>query len=129
GLEVDALDGAPGVYSARYAGEEKNPDKNMDQLLSSMKGVSNRNAQFRTVIVLANGNQEKIFEGIVRGKILEEKRGTSGFGYDPVFQPEGHTKTFAEMSPEEKNSISHRAIATGKLLAFLTGQAERKIAG
>lgn len=119
GLEVQALNGEPGVYSARYAGEQKNSEDNIQLLLSRLKGVQNRKARFRTVITLAEADGISTFEGIVEGVILEEKRGTLGFGYDPVFQPAGLTKTFAEMSLEEKSKISHRAIAMNKLIQFL----------
>jgi XTP/dITP diphosphohydrolase len=119
GLEVDALDGRPGVYSARYAGEAKDPDANMDKLLGELKEKQNRAAQFRTVIAYVNGKSERTFEGIIRGEILQEKRGGKGFGYDPVFLPEGYEKSFAEMEFAEKNKISHRARAFAKFLAVL----------
>jgi XTP/dITP diphosphohydrolase len=121
GLEADALDGEPGVYSARYAGEGADSEACMNKLLSRMEGVENRSARFRTVIALILDGKSFLFEGVVKGTISEEKRGASGFGYDPVFIPEGHKKTFAEMTPEEKNSISHRAEAMKKLLKFLNG--------
>ena len=115
GLEVEALDGAPGVYSARYAGEECDSEANMQKLLQNLTGKSNRNAQFRTVIALIIKGEEKLFNGIVKGTITEEKRGDSGFGYDPVFVPEGFSESFAQMSGDMKNSISHRYRATLEL--------------
>lgn len=119
GLEVEALDGAPGVLSARYAGSGHNSEANMQKLLQNMQGIHNRKAQFRTVICLILDGKMHVFEGIVKGEITKEKRGTSGFGYDPIFIPEGHSKTFAEMSHETKNKISHRARAVEKLCRFL----------
>jgi XTP/dITP diphosphohydrolase len=119
GLEVEALQGAPGVYSAMYAGPQKNSTDNIRLLLSNLQGVQNRKARFRTVITLAEDDGISTFEGIVSGVILEEVHGTKGFGYDPVFQPEGYNKTFAEMSILEKTKISHRAIAVAKLVSFL----------
>jgi XTP/dITP diphosphohydrolase len=124
GLEVDVLNGRPGVYSARYAGEyfasqNERAEANMKKLLMEMKGKKDRNAQFRTVISLILHGTEYRFEGIAKGTILEERRGGEGFGYDPVFLPDGCSKTFAEMSLDEKNVISHRAIATKKLVEFL----------
>lgn len=119
GLEVEALDGNPGVYSARYAGEAKDAGANMDKLLQQLNGVKNRKARFRTVISLVIDGKETRFEGIVDGAILEEKRGKEGFGYDPVFVPEGYSQTFAEMVPNEKNEISHRARAVQKLVTWL----------
>lgn len=119
GLEVDCLKGAPGVYSARYAGEGCSFDDNVTKLLKEMEGCENRNACFKTVIALIITGTEHLFYGKVCGKILHERRGTLGFGYDPVFQPDGFDKTFAEMSPEEKNSISHRFKAIEGLKAFL----------
>lgn len=122
GLEVDALNGAPGVFSARYAGSQKNDQDNIDLLLKNLASNGNRKAQFRTVIAyLDQSGSLSFFEGIVRGDILETKRGVSGFGYDPIFVPEGHAKTFAEMTAKEKNSISHRAIAVKKMAGFLKG--------
>ena len=119
GLEVDALNGAPGVYSARYAGEQKDANDNMDKLLSELKDESNRKANFKTVIALnLNGNQN-LFTGIINGKIIEEKIGTNGFGYDPIFVADGFDKTFAELSMEEKSTISHRGIAVKELILFL----------
>lgn len=119
GLEVEALDGAPGVYSARYAGEECDSEANMQKLLQNLTGKSNRNAQFRTVIALIIKGEEKLFNGIVKGTITEEKRGDSGFGYDPVFIPEGFSESFAQMSGDMKNSISHRYRATLELSNYL----------
>ena len=119
GLEVDALDGAPGVYSARYAGENNDSVANVAKLLHNLTGKSCRDAQFRTVIALILNGEEKLFDGIVRGSISEECRGVGGFGYDPVFVPEGDTLSFAEMSAEEKNSISHRARAAAALNSYL----------
>lgn len=123
GLEVEALEGAPGVYSARYAGGEgHDSEANMRKLLAEMEGKENRKAQFRTAICLIEGGEKHLFEGIVKGEIIAEKRGGSGFGYDPVFVPEGYTETFAEMGSEEKNRISHRARATQALCAYLNGK-------
>ena len=120
GLEVEALDGAPGVYSARYAeGEGHDAEANMRKLLHNMEGKENRKAQFRTAISLILDGKEYLFEGIVRGEIVREKRGNSGFGYDPIFVPEGYEQTFAEMGNELKNQISHRALAVNKLCEFL----------
>ena len=119
GLLVDALYGAPGVYSARYAGMQKNASDNMNKLLSNLEGVKNRSARFQTSIAL-NLNQETIFfEGVVEGKITTAKSGEKGFGYDPIFQPEGYQKTFAELSLEIKNQISHRGKAIQKLVSYL----------
>ena len=119
GLEVQALNGAPGVYSARYAGEQKDDEKNTEKLLHELKGITNRNAQFRTVITLMSSNDTLQFEGIVEGAIVHEPKGDKGFGYDPVFIPNGYQKTFAELSSSEKNKISHRANAIEKLVAFI----------
>lgn len=120
GLEVEALGGAPGVYSARYAGGEgHDSEANMKKLLKELEGENDRRAQFRTVICLIEGGKEHFFEGIVKGGIIEEKRGASGFGYDPVFVPEGYEETFAEMGSEEKNRISHRARAVRQLCSYL----------
>lgn len=119
GLEVDALGGRPGVHSARFAGEAKDPESNIEKLLSLMKDVSDRKARFRTVIALIFKEREYLFEGVVNGKILKEKHGNEGFGYDPVFQPDGSAVTFAEMPLDEKNKISHRARAFAKLKLFL----------
>ena len=119
GLEVDALNGAPGVYSARYAGAERSDEANMNKLLGDLANFADRKAQFRTVISLEWGNETYYFEGIVRGHISEVKTGTDGFGYDPIFIPQGETRSFAEMSKQEKNKISHRGRAVGKLVDFL----------
>lgn len=119
GLEVEALGGAPGIFSARYAGPGHDSEANMRKLLKELEGKTNRQAQFRTVIALLLDGREYTFDGIVRGEILTERRGTAGFGYDPVFVPEGYTETFAEMGNEEKNRISHRARAVKKLADFL----------
>jgi XTP/dITP diphosphohydrolase len=119
GLEVEALGGEPGVYSARYAGEECNSEANILKLLQNLTGKNNRNAQFRTVIALIIDGEEKLFNGIVKGTISNEKKGDSGFGYDPIFIPEGYTESFAQMSGEMKNSISHRYRATEQLNNFL----------
>lgn len=119
GLEVEALNGAPGVFSARYAGEQKNSEDNIALLLKNLNGIQNRKARFRTVITLIGLDGTHTFEGIVNGVILETKRGVAGFGYDPVFQPEGYTKSMAEMTLEEKNQISHRGIAVRGLISFL----------
>ena len=113
------MDGAPGVYSARYAGEEANANNNIIKLLSRLEGSENRRAHFSTVISLIIGGKEYFFEGKVFGNIIESKSGEGGFGYDPVFIPDGYKTTFAEMSPELKNSISHRGIAVTKLSVFL----------
>ena len=120
GLEVEALNGAPGVYSARYAGDAHNSEANMKKLLQDMEGIENRKAQFRTVFALIINGKEHLFEGIVKGEITKHRHGTSGFGYDPVFIPEGYTQTYAEMGNELKNKISHRALATNKLSNFLS---------
>ena len=119
GLEVDALGGEPGVYSARYAGEECNSENNMQKLLHNLTGKSERSAQFRTVIALIIKGEEKLFNGIVKGTIAEGKMGDSGFGYDPIFIPEGFSESFAQMSSEQKNSISHRYRATEQLGNYL----------
>lgn len=119
GLEVEALGGKPGVYSARYAGEQANSEANMEKLLRELKGKTNRSAHFKTVISLFLKGKEYRFEGICKGKILENKKGEKGFGYDPIFQPLGYAKTFAEMSKKEKSKISHRGKAIKKLVAFL----------
>jgi XTP/dITP diphosphohydrolase len=119
GLEVHALRGEPGVYSARYAGAQRNADDNMDLLLRNIAGSDDRSAQFKTVITLVQDGNYHQFEGIVSGEIIKEKRGSGGFGYDPVFVPEGHDRTFAEMSMEEKAQLSHRARAFSKLTKFL----------
>ena len=119
GLEVDALDGKPGVYSARYGGEHGNSEKNMQKLLKELHGKVNRKAQFRTAVALNLENKQYLFEGICEGEILAEKTGTGGFGYDPIFKPTESSVSFAEMNSEEKNKISHRGIAIQKLVDFL----------
>lgn len=119
GLLVDALNGAPGVYSARYAGEQKNDSDNIDKLLAELQNKETRKAHFKTVMALVLNEKEYLFEGTIHGEISHERKGSNGFGYDPVFIPDGYSKTFAEMSFEEKNSISHRKIALKKLLEFL----------
>ena len=119
GLEVFSLNNEPGVHSARYAGEDKSFDKNIDKLLFNLEGSLERKARFRTVICLILEEKEQFFQGICEGTIINEKRGTKGFGYDPVFIPTGSGKTFAEMTIDEKNLFSHRKKATDKLVAFL----------
>jgi len=119
GLEVKALNGKPGVHSARFAGEQKNDADNCNLLLQKMLNEDDRTAQFKTIISLRYNKQEYLFEGIIKGKIAFEKLGESGFGYDPLFIPENETRTFAQMLFQEKNKISHRAIATNKLIQFL----------
>ena len=120
GLEVESLNGKPGVYSARFAGEPSNSEKNMQKLLNDLENNTNRKAQFRTAISLNLNNEKHLFEGICKGEILTKKQGEKGFGYDPIFIPEGYSKSFAEMSSEEKNKISHRGIAIQKLVTFLS---------
>lgn len=119
GLEIDALNGEPGVYSARYSGEDKNAEKNMDLVLQKLATLKNRKAQFKTVIALNINNEQHLFTGIVEGEIRTEKTGTNGFGYDPIFEPENLGKTFAEMTINEKNKLSHRGRAVEKLVEFL----------
>lgn len=119
GLEVDVLNGKPGVFSARYGGEHGNSEKNMQKLLKELHGKANRKAQFRTAVALNLENKQYLFEGICEGEILEKKTGTEGFGYDPIFKPTEASKSFAEMNSEEKNKISHRGIAIQKLVDFL----------
>lgn len=119
GLEVEALDGAPGVYSARYAGPGHDSEANMELLLKNMRGKENRRARFRTVICLIEGDSLRKFEGIVNGTIIDERRGDNGFGYDPVFVPDGFDRTFAELTAEEKNGVSHRGRATSLLSEYL----------
>jgi XTP/dITP diphosphohydrolase len=123
GLEVEALNGAPGVFSARYAGPGKQSADNIDLLLKNLLGKGDRNARFRTVITLMGVDGVQVFNGTVYGKILSEPRGDGGFGYDPVFQPDGLSKSMAEMTLQEKNAISHRAMAIQKLVAYLRMQA------
>lgn len=119
GLEVTALDGEPGVYSARYAGEQRNADDNMNKLLNALKDKSDRSAQFKTVIALNLNGQQHLFTGIAKGEITLNKTGNQGFGYDPIFQPENYTETFAELPLETKNKIGHRGKATQQLIDFL----------
>ena len=120
GLEVDALNGEPGVYSARYSGS-RDMEKNIDLVLERLDGKANRTARFKTVISLLLNGEQYFFEGAIEGRIITERRGEKGFGYDPIFIPDGYDKTFAEMSPEGKNKISHRAVAVQQLAAFLKG--------
>jgi XTP/dITP diphosphohydrolase len=119
GLEVEALNGEPGVYSARYAGPAHDDEANMSLLLANLKGIEEREALFRTVIALILDGKEHTFEGTVEGHIIHHKKGRNGFGYDPIFMPQGHNRTFAQMNPEEKNEISHRGKAVNKLIDFL----------
>lgn len=119
GLEVTALNSEPGVYSARYAGEHRSDEDNMNLVLSKLENEKDRSAQFRTVIALLIDEKEVVFEGIVKGRITSDKRGANGFGYDPIFEPENCGKTFAELTIEEKNKCSHRARAVDKMIAFL----------
>ncbi|MFZ4632798.1 MAG: non-canonical purine NTP diphosphatase [Saprospiraceae bacterium] len=121
GLEVYALNGAPGVHTARYAGEEKDPQANMALLLNNLASAGNRHARFRTVIALVRGGEAVLLEGICEGQIAIEQKGTGGFGYDPIFVPDGYAETFAELGEEVKNNISHRALATRKLIAAIVG--------
>ena len=125
GLEVEALGGAPGAYSARYAGASCNADANVEKLLRALEGQKHRAARFRTVVVLVLGGERYMFEGCVDGEILTSRRGEGGFGYDPVFRPYGYAKSYAEMSLAEKNGLSHRARAMQALRQFLEGVAER----
>lgn len=120
GLEVEALNNAPGVYSARYAGPGHDAEANMRKLLQNMEGISNRKACFRTVIALLLDGQEYLFDGKIQGIIIPEKKGNAGFGYDPIFQPDQYTQTFAELGSDIKNTISHRALAVKKLADFLS---------
>ncbi|WP_420602098.1 non-canonical purine NTP diphosphatase [Flagellimonas sp.] len=119
GLLIEALNGAPGVYSARYAGEQKNAQDNMDKVLSELNGHSNRVAHFKTIVHLNLEGNSYVFEGIVNGTIIEKQIGAGGFGYDPIFKPEGFSQTFGELSAETKNTISHRGKAVRKLIEFL----------
>ncbi|MDP2423653.1 MAG: RdgB/HAM1 family non-canonical purine NTP pyrophosphatase [Bacteroidales bacterium] len=119
GLEIDALDGRPGIYSARYAGENKNFEDNINKVLKELRGIENRKARFRTVVALVIKNHVHYFEGIMNGQIIHSKRGSGGFGYDSVFLPECYDRTFAEMTLDEKNQVSHRAIAINRLCDFL----------
>ena len=125
GLEVECLEGAPGVYSARFAGNQKNAENNMDKLLDLLKNKTNRKAQFRTVIALIIDGEEHLFEGIVKGEILDKKKGDKGFGYDPVFLPDGYDQSFAELPINEKNEISHRARALKKFCLLYTSPSPR----
>ncbi len=122
GLEVDALNGAPGVHSARFAGESATYQANLQKLLKNMEGETNRQARFKTIIALILNGEEYLFEGITEGFILEETQGGKGFGYDPVFRPQGYEETFAQMAPETKNRISHRGKAFSKMVSFLAEQ-------
>ena len=122
GLLVDALNGAPGVYSARYAGEHKNDSDNLEKLLKELSGKENRNAHFKTVMALIIDGKEYLFEGTINGTITTQKSGANGFGYDPIFLPNGYTETFAEMSSDIKNVISHRAKAMKKLVEFVNSR-------
>ena len=122
GLEIEALNGEPGVYSARYAGEMKDPNLNMDLVLSKLNGIENRSARFRTVIALYLNGKKYQFEGIVNGRITLSKSGKDGFGYDPIFEPEDTGKTFSDMNLQEKNLVSHRARAFAKMIEFLNQQ-------
>jgi XTP/dITP diphosphohydrolase len=122
GLEIEALGGRPGVYSARYAGKAHDFEGNMNKVLKELLGINNRRAQFRTVIALIYNGKEYLFEGVVKGEIIHKKQGSGGFGYDPVFKPVGSSHTFAEMSMDEKNSMSHRARAVSRLAEFLKKQ-------
>ena len=119
GLEVEALNGEPGVFSARYAGEPKNDENNIDKLLANLKDIENKKANFKTVICLNVQGNQHLFTGIINGQIIEERVGTNGFGYDPIFVADGYTKTFAELTLDEKANISHRGIAVKKLIEFL----------
>lgn len=119
GLEVESLGGKPGVYSARFAGEPANSENNMQKLLSELKDKENKKAQFRTAVALNLNDEKFLFQGICKGDILSVKQGEKGFGYDPIFKPEGYNLSFAQMTSEEKNKISHRGIAIQKLVAFL----------
>lgn len=125
GLEVEALNNEPGVNSAMYAGEQKNAGDNMEKLLKELDGITNRSARFKTVISFCTGSETLLFEGIINGKIINEKKGKNGFGYDPLFIPDGYDKTFAELPLSVKNKISHRAIAVGKLMQYLHNYREK----
>jgi len=122
GLEVEALNGAPGVYSARYAGEQRDANDNMDKLLKELENQQNHVAQFKTVIALHINDQLHTFTGICKGEIITTKKGNKGFGYDPIFQPNGYSQTFAELSLEEKNTIGHRGKAIQLLMRFLNSK-------
>lgn len=122
GLEVEALGGKPGVYSARYAGEPKSDERNLQKVLDEIEASDNRNARFVTTIAYIKNNLEYVFEGEVKGTLIKEKRGSNGFGYDPIFVPNGHQETFAEISAEAKNALSHRADAIRKFVEFLDSE-------
>ncbi len=122
GLEIEALNGEPGIFSARYAGEPADSEKNIQKVLNKMQNISNRKARFRTIISYKTKEKVMFFEGVIEGQILTEKRGDGGFGYDPIFMPKGYNKSFAELSSEKKNSISHRAIALKKFINYLNTQ-------
>jgi len=126
GLEIDALDGRPGVYSARYAGEECSFDDNINKILEELEGVENRKARFRCVICLILNGEEYLFEGRIDGTITIDRKGDTGFGYDPVFIPNGYQQTFAEMPPYLKNGVSHRGRAMAKMMKFLGGRADKR---
>tara|TARA_B100000809_G_scaffold228064_1_gene240823 strand:+ start:131 stop:700 length:570 start_codon:yes stop_codon:yes gene_type:complete len=119
GLEIEAINGEPGIYSARYAGEQKSAEDNMDKVLTNLKDQTNRKAHFKTVIALIIDGKESLFEGVAEGEITETKSGAEGFGYDPIFKPEGYNTTFSEMSLDEKNGISHRGKAVQQLINYL----------
>jgi len=119
GLEIDSLNGEPGVHSARYSGKEKNSEKNMELVLNNLKNINDRKARFKTIISLIHNGKCLNFEGIINGKITLKKEGTNGFGYDSIFQPNGYLMTFGEMEQEEKNRISHRSIAINKMIKYL----------
>ena len=121
GLEIDELNGEPGIYSARYAGEQRNPEENMNKVLEKLNDATNRNAQFKTVIALIINGEISCFEGIVKGEMTRVMSGEEGFGYDPIFKPKGYDITYSEMNLELKNKISHRALATHKLIKHLKG--------
>ena len=119
GLLIDALNGSPGVYSARYAGEPKNDEANLQKVLHQLSGIENRKAHFKTVMALIINGKEFLYEGIINGSIISNKKGTNGFGYDPIFVPDGYSKTFAELDFQEKSTISHRALALQKMIIVL----------
>src|SRR5690606_6335376 len=119
GLEVEVLNGAPGVYSARYAGEQRNDNDNIEKLLNVLEDKTNRKAQFKTVIALNLNGEQHLFTGIIKGEIISERKGTNGFGYDPIFVAEGYDETFAELTSDEKNSVSHRSQAVRQLIEWL----------
>ncbi len=125
GLEIESLNNEPGVYTARYAGDEKSAEANMEKVLTKLKGKTNRKARFRTAIALIQGGNEKIVEGIVYGKIIEEKRGNGGFGYDPIFVADGYDETFAQLSLNIKNKIGHRGLAVNELVEILEGKRKK----